>query len=94
MDDEQAGRILERAAAALGKPSRRQVTMREHRRFDQRGWILVGTVIEQDSGKAFQAYWHPETERGWLWGLIMLPNGVVPRRFEPPDDPPGSAAAD
>ena len=86
MDDTQAKTVMECAAGALGKASRQYIAMRDHRRQDERGWVMVGSLIVEDSGKAYQVYWHPETERGWLWGLVMLPNGVVPRRFDPPDD--------
>lgn len=78
---------MDRAAGALGKASRQHIAIREHRRRDERGWIMVGSLIVEETGKAYQVYWHPDTERGWLWALIMRPGGVIPRRFTPPDDP-------
>jgi len=38
-----------------------------------------------DNRKAWMVWWNEELGRGWLWGIRMLADGCVPRRFEPPD---------
>lgn len=78
---------MEKALAALGLECHVHLADRNLRSRNDAGWWQLGSVSVKETGKAYQVFWHPEEKRGWLWALIKLPDGVMPRRFEPPSKP-------
>lgn len=72
---------MQRAIAAVGRPCRSHVTDRNLIRPRPDGWWCIGTVGLLDGSKSWQVYWHPEKQKGWLWGIRHLEKGVQPRRF-------------
>ena len=76
--------LMERAEAQLGRRCHHWPCMSEQQRNRHDGWVNVGSLGEQESGQAWQVWWHRTLEVGRLWPFVMLPNGAVqPRRFEP-----------
>ncbi len=77
---------MQKAIAALGRPCISHITDRNliPRRPD--GWWGIGTVSVPEERKAWQVFWHPERQQGWLWWVRNVAGGgVQPRRFDPPD---------
>jgi hypothetical protein len=85
MDQSNIEQAMQRAVAAVGRECRSHAADRNLIQKRPDGWYCRGSVSLMDSSKAWQVYWHPELERGWLWGIVRLkPHGVMPRRFQPP----------
>ena len=84
MDTTDVESAMQRAIAAVGQPCQAHITDRNLMRATSDGWWAIGTVSVPQERKAWQVYYHPESGRGWLWGMRVLEKGVQPRPFVAP----------
>jgi hypothetical protein len=85
MDQSAIEGIMQRAVAAVGQQCCAQISAPNLQTSTAGGWWQIGTVLIPGEWIAWLVYWHPELERGWLWGIRWNGNGATPRRFESRD---------